>query len=125
MTRFASSSAASDRSLLRPASTWRLLGGWAAAVAGPIVAALLSVHVLHLVPGLAFLVVVVLAAVAGRTATGLFAAALSTILLTTYGPSSPETSIFDGAGLASVVAFVALATLTAIGLPRLELAADS
>ena len=125
MQRFASSSSASDRSLLRPASTWRLVGGWAAAVAGPIVAALLSVHVLHLVPGLAFLAVVVLAAAIGRTAAGLFAAALSTILLTTYGPSSPETSIFDGAGFASVATFIGLATLMAIGLPRLELAADS
>ena len=124
MTRFASSPSANDRSLLRPASTGRLLAGWAAAIAGPVVASLLSEHVLHLVPGLAFLVMVVLAAAIGRMGAGLFAAALSTVLLTFSERGSTDTSILDGA-LASVATFMGLAVLMAIGLPRLELAADA
>jgi serine phosphatase RsbU (regulator of sigma subunit) len=125
MTRFASSPSASDRSILRPRSPTRLLAGWAVAIGGPVVAAVLSANVLHLVPGLAFLSMVALTAVVGRMGAGLFAVVLSATLLATYRSASIETSILDGAGLASLAAFVALGVLLAVGIPRLELAADA
>ena len=86
-------------------------------------AAALSTRLLHLVPGLAFLIMVVLAAVVGRLGAGLFSVGLSAILLATYG--SPEEAILDGSGIASLVTFSALGVLLAVGIPRLEVAAEA
>src|SRR4051794_28188505 len=123
MQRFVGTSG-SDRSLFLPRSPARLVGGGTIAVGGPLLAAVLSVHVLHLVPGLAFLILVALSAAIGRMGAGLFAAGLSAILLFSYGPSSLD-RVLDGGGVASVAAFVALGAMVAVGLPRLELAVDT
>jgi len=92
MQRFVGTSA-SDRSLFLPRSRGRLFAGWTTAAGGPVLAAVVSVHVLHLVPGLAFLIVVALAAAVARMGAGLFAAGLSAILLVSYGrPASTASS---------------------------------
>jgi serine phosphatase RsbU (regulator of sigma subunit) len=124
MTRFASASSASDRSLLRPRSDLRLLAGAALAIGGPVLAAVLSSHVLHLVPGIAFLTAIAIAAAMGRVGSGLLAVALSTVLLAAYVPAT-QTSASDLAGLVSLSAFVILGVLLAVGIPRAELAADA
>ena len=125
MARFLPFPTSGDLSLLWPESMRRRIAGAAIAIGGPVLAALLSVHLLHLVPGLAFLTAVALAAVVGRLSAGLVAAGLSTILFVATAPAASETAVLDGAGVASVIAFVVLGVLLAVGIPRVELAARS
>ena len=80
---------------------------------------------LDLVPGLAFLTMVVLASLVGRMGAGLFAVGFSAILLALYRPDSVGASALEGSDLASLIAFAALGVLLAIGIPRLELAANA
>jgi GAF domain-containing protein len=122
MMRFSSSSW-NDRSLLRPRSEKRFLGGWALAAGAPAAAALLSSHAPHLVAGLTFLTAVALAALVGRMGPGLLSLALSAVLLAIQGGTPEEARTADAAGLASLAVFVVLGAALAWGIPRLELAA--
>ena len=117
------SSASNDRSLWQPRSRPRALVGWLLGLGALAVAASLSAHGLHLVPGLMFLVAVMATALIGRMAAGLFSVALSGVLLPLFGTASAETRVFDGPGIASIAVFLVLGVILAAGIPSVELAA--